>query len=217
MSIVPYQYPVYPAESMRNLPMTPDSVIFAVIVAAQALTQIAPQTIAISKAAAAAQELFATIDRDSRIDSLSEGGIRSEDCEGNIELRDVGFSYPARPDVQILKGLSLSIPANTTTAIVGASGSGKSTIFGLIERWFNPASGTITLDGTELSKYNIRWLRTRIRLVQQVGAPTLLAGAEAKQKCDRNQLSSTVPYSRMLSTALPVPVWPTCLRRRKRR
>lgn len=138
------------------------------VVAAQALTQIAPQMLTISKASAAAHELFQAIDRQSKIDSLSEDGETPQRCDGSIELSGVTFAYPSRPDVPVLKGLDLSFPARTTTAIVGASGSGKSTIVGLLERWFDPGSGKIALDGEVLNSYNLRWLRTRIRLVQQV-------------------------------------------------
>lgn len=150
------------------------TVIFAVLLAAQALTQIAPQTVIISKAAAAADELFRTIDRQSQIDSLDESGLAPASCRGEIQFSDVSFSYPSRPTVQVLNNLSLSIAPNTTTAIVGPSGSGKSTLVGLIERWFTPNSGTVTLDGRRLADYNIRWLRTTVRLVQQ--EPTLFSG-----------------------------------------
>ncbi|KAI9163712.1 ABC multidrug transporter MDR5 [Paramyrothecium foliicola] len=156
-------------------PGTVVTVVFAVLVAAQALTQIAPQTIAISKATAAAQEMFAIIDRKSEIDSLSDEGIKIPDFKGDIKLRNVRFTYPARPDVQVLHGLDLDIPANKSTALVGASGSGKSTIFGLLERWYLPHQGSsITLDGYPIEDLNLQWLRTHIRLVQQ--EPTLFSG-----------------------------------------
>jgi ATP-binding cassette, subfamily B (MDR/TAP), member 1 len=143
-------------------------VIFAVIVAAQALTQIAPQTIQISKAAAAAQEIFQTLDRESKIDSLSPDGLKPAECIGQLELKGLHFAYPSRPGVPVLQGLDLSIPANKTTALVGASGSGKSTIVGLIERWYAPSQGVISIDGHDIRDLNVRWLRTNIRLVQQV-------------------------------------------------
>ena len=63
------------------------------------------------------------------------------------------------------------MPANKTTAIVGPSGSGKSTVIGLIERWFTPESGTITVDGHKIEDCNIQWVRTNIRLVQQASSP----------------------------------------------
>jgi ATP-binding cassette subfamily B (MDR/TAP) protein 1 len=150
------------------------TVIFAVLLAAQALTQIAPQTVTISKAAAAADELFRTIDRPSQIDSLSGSGLTHDSCNGEIRFSDVCFCYPSRPTVQVLNNLSLSIAANQTTAIVGPSGSGKSTLVGLIERWFTPTSGTVTLDGRPIEDYNLRWLRTTVRVVQQ--EPVLFSG-----------------------------------------
>ncbi|KAK3489025.1 P-loop containing nucleoside triphosphate hydrolase protein [Neurospora hispaniola] len=150
------------------------TVIFAVLLAAQALTQIAPQSVVISKAAAAAHQMFQVIDRESKIDSLSEEGIKPAECRGNIELQDVVFAYPSRPNIKVLQNFSLTIPANRTTAIVGFSGSGKSSVLGLLERWGCPESGTITLDGRKIEEYNLQWLRTKVRLVQQ--EPVMLEG-----------------------------------------
>ncbi|KAK3331292.1 P-loop containing nucleoside triphosphate hydrolase protein [Apodospora peruviana] len=143
------------------------TVILAVLLAAQSLTQIAPQTVIISKAAAAADQLFKTIDRESQIDSLDDKGAKPDECRGDIEFRNVVFAYPSRPDTEVLKNIDLTVPANKATAIVGASGSGKSTIVGLIERWFSPLSGEILVDGRKIEEYNLQWLRTNIRLVQQ--------------------------------------------------
>jgi ATP-binding cassette, subfamily B (MDR/TAP), member 1 len=142
-------------------------VILAVIVAATAMTQIAPQILAISKASSAAEELFRTIDRESEIDPISEEGTVPKSCIGRIEIQDLHFAYPVRPDIPVLNGLTLSIPANKTTALVGASGSGKSTIIGLLERWYAPTSGKLLLDGVDTQELNLRWLRTNLRLVQQ--------------------------------------------------
>ncbi|KAJ4147107.1 hypothetical protein LMH87_001654 [Akanthomyces muscarius] len=156
-------------------PGTVVTVIFAVLVAAQALTQIAPQTVAVSKAAAAAHDMFAVIDRQSAVDSLSTAGKTIPDFQGNIKVSNIDFSYPSRPDVPILKNFSIEIPANKTTAFVGASGSGKSTIFGLLERWYASSAGEIMLDGHKLTDLNLQWLRTSMRLVQQ--EPTLFTGS----------------------------------------
>ncbi|KAE8344925.1 hypothetical protein BDV24DRAFT_171412 [Aspergillus arachidicola] len=147
------------------------TVIFAVIVAATAMTQIAPQIIQVTKAASAAQSMWEVIDRESPIDGLSLGGQRPDKCEGNIEFSNVSFSYPTRSQVPVLRDFTLSIPANKTTALVGPSGSGKSTVTGLLERWYNTQDGIITLDGVDIRQLNIQWLRTHIRIVQQ--EPTL--------------------------------------------
>ncbi|KAL2884747.1 lipid A export ATP-binding/permease protein msbA [Ceratocystis lukuohia] len=151
------------------------TVIFTVIVAAQSLTQLAPQAMVLSKAIAAANEIFHVIDRKSAIDSLSESGLKPQSINGNIKLENVHFAYPSRPDVPVLKGLTLDIPAKKTTALVGSSGSGKSTIVGLVERWYVGQQGRITLDGVEISDLNTKWLRSNVRLVQQ--EPTLFSGS----------------------------------------
>jgi ATP-binding cassette subfamily B (MDR/TAP) protein 1 len=143
-------------------------VIFAVIVASSSLTAVAPQTVQISKASGAAAELFQTIDRRSSIDAMDDGGDSIEDLEGSIELRNVNFAYPTRSNVPVFNNFSLTIPANETTALVGPSGSGKSTIVGLLERWYAPSGGDILLDGIPVEKLNVQWLRSNIRLVQQV-------------------------------------------------
>lgn len=122
----------------------------------------------LSKAIGAANDLFKRIDRQSKIDSLSSEGSRPSECHGNIQLAEIDFAYPSRPNVQVLNKLNLIIHANKTTAIVGPSGSGKSTIIGLLERWYSPLTGTIMLDGRAIADLNLQWLRTNIRVVQQV-------------------------------------------------
>ncbi|QRW06531.1 ABC transporter transmembrane region [Ceratobasidium sp. AG-Ba] len=92
---------------------------------------------------------------------------------GKIELRNVKFNYPSRPDVRILKDLTLTFEAGKTAALVGASGSGKSTIIALVERFYDPLSGSVHLDGVNLKDLNVRWLRSQIGLVSQ--EPTLFA------------------------------------------
>lgn len=108
------------------------TVILAVVAAAVALSTIAPQLIAIGKASSAAEDLFKVIDRKSEIDPLDDKGKTPLQCAGQIEFEDVHFAYPTRPNVPVLNGFSLSVPANKTVAIVGASGSGKSTCVGLL-------------------------------------------------------------------------------------
>lgn len=144
------------------------STLFAVIVAATSMTAVAPQILQVGKAAGAAHGLFKIIDRTPTIDSLDEAGDRLTTLNGDIEFRNVDFHYPSRPNVPIFDGFNLTIPANKTTALVGPSGSGKSTIVGLLERWYQPLAGEILMDGRRIEDLNIQWLRSNIRMVQQV-------------------------------------------------
>jgi ATP-binding cassette subfamily B (MDR/TAP) protein 1 len=146
----------------------------SVIVAASSLTSIAPYLIDFTRAAASALELFRLIDRTSDIDPFDVSGEQPTQVTGNVDFSHVSFSYPTRPGVTVLDNFSLHIPAGKVTALVGASGSGKSTIIGLLERWYNPGSGTIALDGHPVNQLNIQWLRKQVRLVQQ--EPVLFAG-----------------------------------------
>lgn len=150
------------------------TVVLSVVVGATATLLIFPQMQAFTNASSAAGELFSIIDSPLNLDPLSIEGIQPTTCDGEIVVRDLRFAYPARPTAQVLQGLSLSIPAGKTTALVGPSGCGKSTLVGLLERWYQPTSGHILLDGRDISEYNTKWLRSNIRLIQQ--EPTLFQG-----------------------------------------
>jgi ATP-binding cassette subfamily B (MDR/TAP) protein 1 len=147
------------------------SVLLCMIIGAFSLGQIGPNVQSVTSGVTAASKIFATIDRKSVIDSSSEEGEILESFNGDIELNDVKFIYPSRPDVTVLENMNLKIPAGNTVALVGASGSGKSTIIGLVERFYQPISGTLTLDGHDITKLNTKWLRQQISLVSQ--EPTL--------------------------------------------
>ncbi|CAE6419809.1 unnamed protein product [Rhizoctonia solani] len=150
------------------------NVFIAILIGSFSLAMLAPEQQAVSQARGAAAKLFQTIDRVPPIDSLSDAGLKPENPgPGKIELRNVKFDYPSRPDVRILKDLTLTFEAGKTAALVGASGSGKSTIIALIERFYDPLSGSVLLDGVDLKDLNVRWLRSQIGLVSQ--EPTLFA------------------------------------------
>ncbi|CAI9633473.1 unnamed protein product [Alternaria burnsii] len=150
------------------------TVLFSVIIAASTVMLTGPNFVTFGRAASAAIDLFELIDRKSRIDSLDPSGIEPAALIGEIELESVRFSYPMRPDTMVLRDFSLRIPAGKVTALVGPSGSGKSTIIGLLERWYDPTSGNIKIDGHVTSALNLRWLRTHVRLVHQ--EPVLFNG-----------------------------------------
>jgi ATP-binding cassette subfamily B (MDR/TAP) protein 1 len=107
------------------------------------------------------------IDRKSLLDPLEHKGERPESIQGEIELTAINFAYPSRPDIRVLDNFSLKVPAKSTIALVGASGSGKSTVVGLMERWYEPESGTIKIDGRDVRGLDVQWLRTQVRFVQQ--------------------------------------------------
>jgi ATP-binding cassette subfamily B (MDR/TAP) protein 1 len=140
---------------------------FAIIIGAFSLGQAAPYFQVIGNAQGAGFRIFETLARKSVIDSSSANGLKPEKLKGDIKFTNVNFTYPSRPDVQILSNFNLNIKAGQTVALVGASGSGKSTIVKLLERFYNPATGSITLDGAEISSLNVKWLRQQIGMVSQ--------------------------------------------------
>ncbi|XP_062197001.1 ABC transporter B family member 21-like [Phragmites australis] len=151
------------------------NVIFAVLTGSLALGQASPSMKAFAGGQAAAYKMFETINRTPEIDSYSTTGRKLEDIRGNIEFKDVYFSYPTRPDEQIFKGFSLTIPSGTTVALVGQSGSGKSTVISLIERFYDPQLGDVLIDGVNLKEFQLRWIRSKIGLVSQ--EPVLFAAS----------------------------------------
>jgi len=146
----------------------------SILVASSALTSIAPYLIDFSRAGTAAAQLFQLIDRSSEIDPFCTEGESLDSSARDISFEDVTFKYPTRPNVTVLRNFTLRVPAGKVTALVGASGSGKSTIIGLLERWYNPDAGSIKLGDRPISELNLRWLRNHVRLVQQ--EPVLFTG-----------------------------------------
>ncbi|KAF5577940.1 ATP-binding protein cassette subfamily B (MDR TAP) member 1 [Fusarium pseudocircinatum] len=147
------------------------TILMAVMIGAFNLGNVAPNIQAFTNAVAAAAKIFNTIDRASPLDSSSNEGEKLENIQGSIRLSKIKHIYPSRPEVTVMDDVSLEIPAGKVTALVGASGSGKSTIVGLVERFYDPVQGTVYLDGHDISKLNLRWLRQQMALVSQ--EPTL--------------------------------------------
>jgi len=95
------------------------------------------------------------------------GTVKLDRVDGHIEFNDVDFAYPTRTEAHIFKNLNLTVPAGKVVAILGGSGSGKSTLIGLLTRMYEPNSGSVYLDGVELSKLDLTWLRHNIGTVTQ--------------------------------------------------
>ncbi|KAH7427059.1 hypothetical protein KP509_10G028600 [Ceratopteris richardii] len=111
--------------------------------------------------------VFGIINRKPKIDSDDSLGLRLPNVYGTIELRNVDFKYPSRPEQMVLNNFSLKVTGGQTVAIIGASGSGKSTVIALIERFYDPVAGQVFLDGKDIKTLNLRWLRNHMGLVQQ--------------------------------------------------
>ncbi|KAM0987959.1 hypothetical protein ACFX13_012191 [Malus domestica] len=142
-------------------------VFFALTIATVGISQSDSLAPDISKGKSAVASIFAILDRKSKIDSGDNSGTTIENLKGEIELCHVSFKYPTRPDVPIFKDLCLTIHHGKTVALVGESGSGKSTVVSLLQRFYDPDLGHITLDGIEIQRLQLKWLRQQMGLVSQ--------------------------------------------------
>jgi subfamily B ATP-binding cassette protein MsbA len=128
---------------------------------AKPIRQLSNINIIIQKGLAAANEIFEQLDQDIEEDE----GINEDKIEGRIDFENINFSYDTGK--QILSNISFSIEKNETVAIVGKSGSGKSTIANLIPRFYNHSSGEILIDGKSISEFSLKHLRSSISIVNQ--------------------------------------------------
>ncbi|WKY07542.1 hypothetical protein Q1695_007198 [Nippostrongylus brasiliensis] len=155
---------VYNGDTKGGTVMT---VFVAVMMGSLAIGQAGPQFAVIGTAMGAAGAVYEVIDREPEIDSYSTEGEEPEQLEGNVCVLNADFNYPARPNVKILQDVSFHANPGETVALVGSSGSGKSTIIQLLLRYYNPKSGTITIGGIRIDELNVRYLRNYIGVVSQ--------------------------------------------------
>ncbi|KAG6899416.1 hypothetical protein C0993_010453 [Termitomyces sp. T159_Od127] len=157
--IVKGRYTYLQAVEVLNL------VVFSVTIGSQlmAFTQ------KIAKSVQATSDIHRLIEHASTTPSDSTGTLRPVFSNSNvaIKLSNVHFAYPSRPDVPVLRNINLSITPGESVAIVGASGSGKSTIAALLQRLYEPASGSITLAGVPLRDIDAAHLREHVSVVSQ--------------------------------------------------
>lgn len=133
----------------------------------RSLGQATPSITAFAEGQGAACRMFRTIERKPDIDIYDTTGIILEDIKGDVELKDVYFSYPTRSEHLVFDGFSLQVPNGTTMALVGESGSGKSTVISLVERFYDPQAGEVLIDGVDIRIINLGWIRGKIGLVSQ--------------------------------------------------
>ncbi|XP_063781222.1 ATP-dependent translocase ABCB1-like [Pseudophryne corroboree] len=152
----------------RHMTMENVFLVFAALVfGAMALGEASSLTPDYSKAKMSAAHIFHLLEKEPLIDSYSTDGQRPPQCDGNVMFRGVQFNYPSRPDVQVLQGLDISVKKGETLALVGSSGCGKSTTVQLLERFYDPQIGEVSIDGCDVRRVNIQWLRAQMGIVSQ--------------------------------------------------
>ncbi|XP_044802489.1 ATP-dependent translocase ABCB1 isoform X2 [Bubalus bubalis] len=142
-------------------------VFSAIVFGAMAVGQVSSFAPDYAKAKVSAAHVISIIEKTPLIDSYSTEGLKPSTVEGNVAFNDVVFNYPTRPDIPVLRGLSLEVKKGQTLALVGSSGCGKSTVVQLLERFYDPLAGTVLIDGKEIKQLNVQWLRAHMGIVSQ--------------------------------------------------
>ncbi|KAJ3591657.1 hypothetical protein NHX12_006789 [Muraenolepis orangiensis] len=142
-------------------------VISAIVISGTALGKASSFTPDYAKAKIAAAQFFKLLDRIPAINTSHSHGEKWDNFKGELEFRDVTFTYPTRPDVQVLNGLGVSVMPGQTLAFVGSSGCGKSTSVQLLERFYDPNGGQVLIDGRPSQSINVPFLRAQIGVVSQ--------------------------------------------------
>ncbi|KAF2030327.1 P-loop containing nucleoside triphosphate hydrolase protein [Setomelanomma holmii] len=142
---------------------------WAALMAIQGITGFLPQLIVLQKGKVASARLRLLMNQISASDQQQEleGRLKPLRCPGDIEFRQVTFSYPTRVEEIAIRNISLFFPAGETTFVIGKSGSGKSTLGQLLVRFYQPSAGQILLDSLPLDEIDVQWLRQNITLVEQ--------------------------------------------------
>ncbi|KAL0658193.1 hypothetical protein Bca4012_078778 [Brassica carinata] len=126
-----------------------------------------------SDAVVAGERVTKVVKRVPDIDSNNMEGQILENIKGQVQFNHVKFMYPSRPETLILDDLCLRIPSGKTVALVGGSGSGKSTVISLLQRFYDPVAGEVLIDDVPINKLQVKWLRSQMGLVSQ--EPVLFA------------------------------------------
>lgn len=141
-----------------------------------------------TEASVAASRIFERIDRTPQIDE-AEKGLILDTIKGEIQFEHVNFTYPSRPDTLILKDFDLKVEAGKTVALVGASGSGKSTAIALLQRFYDSNEGFVKIDGIDITSLKLKWIRGQMGLVSQDHA---MFGTSIKENIMFGKLDATM-------------------------
>ncbi|XP_028161699.1 multidrug resistance protein 1A-like [Ostrinia furnacalis] len=143
------------------------SVFFGIMTALGNFGMVGSLMSTFGSARGAGAQIFRLLDNVPTINPLQQSGITLDQVEGNVELNNVVFHYPSRPEVPVLRGVNLSVSRGQSVALVGHSGCGKSTIIQLISRYYDVIDGSVSIDGNDVRKLSVQWLRRQIGLVGQ--------------------------------------------------
>ncbi|KAM3956211.1 LOW QUALITY PROTEIN: multidrug resistance protein homolog 49 [Aphomia sociella] len=166
MELPPHQQHYHPGVML--------TILFCTFMASQNIVMCQPHLEIFSAARGAAKSLFKIMERKSNIDAMQDKGTKPDKFSGEIVFDNLYFNYPSRPDVKVLRGLTLKVKPGETVALVGSSGCGKSTLLHLLQRMYEPDSGSISVDGHKLEDLNLHHFRTSIGVVGQ--EPVLFSG-----------------------------------------
>ena len=122
----------------------------------------------------ACENIFEILDYEPKIKINSATGTVKKSLKGDVVLRNLNFAYPSKRDVSVLNNISININSGETVALVGASGSGKSTFISILERFYDVDNGQVLFDGIDIKEYNLSWLHQQIGYVPQ--EPSLFSG-----------------------------------------
>jgi ATP-binding cassette subfamily B protein len=160
----------YGANAILSGTMTPGTlsqfVIYAIL-AASSLGQLSEVWSEVQAASGAAERISELLDETPAISAPPQPVQLAKPVRGLIGFRDVSFAYPGRADLPVLRGVSFAASPGKVTAIVGPSGAGKTTLFALLQRFFDPQQGEVSLDGTDLRRLDPKALRSQIAVVPQ--------------------------------------------------
>ncbi|CAL4947658.1 unnamed protein product [Urochloa decumbens] len=120
-----------------------------------------------TEASVAATRILDRINRVPQINADDPKGLVLNQIRGELQFESVHFVYPSRPNVPVLKDFNLHIPAGQTIALVGSSGSGKSTAIALVQRFYDASEGTVKIDGFDIKELQLKWIRSKMGLVSQ--------------------------------------------------
>ncbi|CAF1309030.1 unnamed protein product, partial [Rotaria sordida] len=142
-------------------------VLSCILFGAMAVGQTTSMSPDYSKAIASSKKILTLFNRVPIIDNSSTNGKILENFAGQIDLNNLEFHYPNRPEVQVLKNFNLRVEPHKQVALIGSSGCGKSTIIQLLEHFYDPINGQLLIDQNELSTLNLQWWRSQLGFVSQ--------------------------------------------------